>query len=207
MGEKINLMLIEDTNKWIKIFQDEICKDARFEYQGHATSKDSGVAMALEFNPDVVVVDIFLNQLSNHEYGIEAAKEIRFRTNAKIVFFTADPENGRLSNYACKISFASGYIRKSDYKEYADEIHNAVTKCTPFKASIIENVRNQLTYAENDVLSRLIAGTIIGTKDKSETFDVKVISKHKTQIYKKLGLIEIPEREREKSLIKIFQNW
>ena len=208
MDKKIKVLLIEDSAEWVRIFEEEIRKDPRFAYLGSASSKDTGVAMACARKPDVVVMDIYLVASSSHEYGIEAAKEIRIRTDAKIVFFTADEYNRDLRREACKIGFASGFIRKSDYKKYADEIYNAATKSTPLKESIIDFVRGQLTISENDILNRIISGQIVGTVDYSDTnYDNRVVSKHKTKIYKKMGLIEIPEREREKVLVKIFTNW
>jgi len=190
-----------------KNFEEEINKDSRFEYLGHATTKNSGIEMALDQNPDVVIMDIFLDQLSNREYGIEAAKEIRIKTNSKIVFFTVDDENSKLRSDACRIGFASGYIRKSDNKEYANEIYNAVTKSTPFKESIIENVRNLLTAVEDDILTKMLNGEIKDNTDISGLYSSKNISKCKSAIYDKFGLKKIPNREKEKVLIRNFKNW
>ena len=208
MNETVKLILIEDKPEWIKLFEEEISKDSRFEYLGYASSKEAAIELACKLKPDVTVMDIYLDESSGREYGIEAAKEIRIKTNSKIVFFTADEFNIELRRAACRIGFASGYIRKSDYKKYANEIFNATTKMTPFKESIIDFVRVQLTDTENDVLTKIVAGKIRGTNDYSGTdYGNKAISKHKTQIFKKFGLNEIPEKEREKALINIFKNW
>ena len=207
MDDKIKLILVEDRSEWIKTFEEEIVKDSRFNYLGSASSKDAAIERAIVLKPDVVVMDIFLDASSNREYGIEAAKEIRIKTKSKIVFFTADDENKQLRKEACRIGFASGYIRKADYKKYADEIYDAVTKSTPFKETIIENVRNQLTPVEDDILTKIIQGIIIGTIDKTSMYSQKNISKNKTNIYNKLGLTGVPEKERENVLIKIFKTW
>jgi len=205
--DKMKLILVEDKAEWIEVFEEEILNDSRFLYLGFATSKESGVEMAVSLQPDVVVMDIFLDETSSREYGIEAAKEIRIKTNAKIIYFTADDDNKELRKTACRIGFASGYIRKSDYKEYADEIYNAATKSTPLKESIIDFVRSQLTTAENDVLTRILDGTIRGTIDSTGVYGVRNIAKCKTAIYKKLGLTEVLEKDRQRVLIKIFENW
>jgi len=207
--DRIKLILVEDRPEWIKTFEEEIHKDPRFDYLGFATSKDSSIDMACKLQPDVVVMDIFLDTSSSREHGIDAAKEIRIKTGAKIVFFTVDTDNKELRRAACRIGFASGYIRKHDYKKYADEIYNSVTKSTPLKESIIDYVRSQLTSAEDDVLTKILASKIRGTTDYtvSQLYSNRAIAKHKTQIYKKLGLTEIPEKDREKVLIKIFNNW
>ena len=205
--EKIKLFLVEDRAEWVKIFEEEILKDPRFAYLGFASSKESGVEMACNLKPDVVIMDIFLDMASSREYGIEAAKEIRIKTNAKIVYFTADDDNKELRKTACRIGFASGYIRKSDYKKYGDEIYNAATKSTPLKESIIDFVRSQLTSAEDDVLTRILDGSIRGTTDSTGVFGERNISKCKTAIYKKFGLTEVLEKDRQKVLIKIFKNW
>jgi len=206
MDTIVKLILVEDRTEWINVFEDEILKDARFDYLGAAYSKDKGIEMAISLKPDIVVMDIFLDMSSDREYGIEAAKEIRIKTKSKIVFFTADDDD-RLRREACRIGFASGYIRKADYKKYADEIYNAATKSTPLKESIIDSIRGQLTYVENDILTKILNGDIVGTVDKSRFYANKNISKCKTQIYKKFGLTEIPEKEREKVLLKIFSIW
>ena len=203
---KIKLMLVEDSEKWIRLFEEEILQDARFTYLGHAVSKETGIKMACDLNPDVVIMDIFLDQFSDREYGIEAAKEIRIRTDAKIVFFTADDENIKLRRDACRLSFASGYIRKSGYKTYGDEIYNAISKSMP-KESIIDNVRSQLTNTENHVLTKMIDGIIVGITDYSGMYSNKVISKHKTSIYNKFGLAELKDCDKEEVLVKIFKSW
>ena len=205
--DKIKLILVEDRPEWVKTFEEEILKDPRFDYLGSAPSKESGVAMACNLKPDVVVMDIFLDMTSGREYGIEAAKEIRIKTNAKIVYFTADDDNKELRKTACRIGFASGYIRKSDYKKYADEVYNAATKSTPLKENIIDFVRGQLTSAENYALTGLLNRTIVGNTDYTGAVGDKHISKLKTSIYKKFGLTEVMEKDREKVLIKIFDNW
>jgi len=203
---QIRLMLVEDSEKWIRLFEEEILLDSRFNYLGHAVSKETGVKMACDLNPDVVIMDIFLDQFSSREHGIEAAREIRIKTNSKIVFFTADDENIKLRRDACRLSFASGYIRKSEYKSYGDEIYNAISKSMP-KESIIDNVRCQLTDTENHVLTKMIDGRIIGITDYSGMYSSKVISKHKTSIYNKFGLAELKDCDKEAILIKIFKNW
>jgi len=206
MHKKIKLILCEDRTEWIKVFEEEICKDSRFIYLGHAATKDACINMACSLTPDVVVMDIFLDELSDRECGIEAAKGIRINTESKIVFFTADDDDN-LRREACKIGFASGYIRKADYRTYGDEIYNAVTRSIPLKEGIIDNVKNQLTIAENDILTKLIYGSIVENNDMNGMYGTKYISKCKTSIYKKLGLNKLSDREKSQVLIKIFKSW
>ena len=134
--------------------------------------------------------------------GIEAAKEIRRKTDAKIMFLTSREDPKTLDDAITK-AFASGYIFKSQHQTYTDEIYYAATSSTtPQKELIKKIVLSQLTHAERAVLIGILEKKIIGNAYiASEGSSPKTIACQKSSIFRKLGLTS------EKELIKVFNNW
>jgi len=194
MEKKVRVLLVDDENDFAYLVKEEISRDSRLLYLGHASCKASGIKMACDLKPDIVVMDLYL--VGSYYDGIEAAKEIRLKTNAKILFLTGfiEPE---IMFEANKKAFASGYVFKSQMNHLADTIYNAATKDTPHKLEIQESVRKELTPTEVLIIDCLIEGN----KNVLNYAALKTITNHKTSIYKKLGL------KNEKELQHVFSNW
>lgn len=200
MNNKVSVLLVEDDGEYAFLVEKKIAQDDRLLFLGCASCKVSSIEMAQNLRPDVVVMDL---SLSNGEYdGIEAAKEIRMTTEARIVFLTAH-EDSDIMKKASKKAFASGYIFKSQHQTYTDEIYYAVkSRTTPQKGFIKELVLNQLTHAERAVLDHIIEGKIIGNNYISPGgSSPKTIANQKRSILRKLEL------KNDKELLKVFDNW
>ena len=193
---KVRVLLVEDKLNSANIIIDEIMKDERLDCVGFATDQASGVKAACRFLPDIVTLD--LHAACNCHDGIETAKEIRLKTNARIIFL-AGAEHRGIMYEACIKAFASGYIFKSQAHDHdiADSIFDAATQETPLKLAFQRIVRDALTPAQLFVLDSLIAGNIEALGYSSS----KTIANHKTIIFKKLGL------KSEKELLHVFRNW
>jgi DNA-binding NarL/FixJ family response regulator len=194
MDAIIKVLLVEDDNDFAYLVKDEITRDMRFIYLGHASCKASGVEMSCALKPDIVVMDLHL--IGCFYDGIEIAKEIRIKTKAKILFLTGF-ENPDIMYEANKRAFASGFVFKSQMNHIADTIYDAATKNTPHKLKIKESVRKVLTPAETLVLDSLINGN----REVLNYPALKTVNNHKTRIYKKLGL------KSEKEVRHVFGNW
>ena len=192
MNKKIKVLLVEDDNDFVFLIQKMIEGDERLEYVGYAGCKHLGVEMAQKNKPDVIVMD--LNLSGSELDGIEAAKEIRLTTDAKVLLLTSF-EQPDIVLSACKKAFASGYIFKSQCSTLADTIYMTATSRTPQGLLIKELVLNDLTSAERGVLKELIEGNPV-TASASST-----IANQKTSIFKKLGI------RNTGTAIRVFKNW
>jgi len=194
MEKPVKVFLVEDENDFAYLVKDEITRDSRLLYLGNASNKASGIEMACNLKPDIVVMDLYL--VGSCYDGIEAAKEIRLKTNAKILFLTGFIDKDVMFE-ANKKAFASGYVFKSQMNHLADIIYDAATKNTPHKLEIQESVRKELTSTEILILNSLMEGN----SSILNYAAVKTIANHKTKIFKKLGL------KSEKEVFHVFRNW
>jgi DNA-binding NarL/FixJ family response regulator len=195
MEKQIKVLLIEDDSDFVYLIKKEIEKDERLKYIGYASNKALGTAMAREHNPAVVVTD--LNLSGSELDGIDAAKEIRLTTGAKILLLTSFEQPDIVID-AAKKSFASGYIFKSQCSTLlTDTIYKIATSKTPQELFIRELLVGELTSAERSVLNDLITGNTKAAVSSS----LKTIANQKTSIFKKLGLRNTDE------LFAVFRDW
>ena len=83
MGKKI---LIVDDAAFIRIMVKNVLAPNGFEIVGEATNGNEAVTMYTELKPDLVTMDITMNEKD----GLEAAREIlRVDSNARIIIVTA----------------------------------------------------------------------------------------------------------------------
>jgi len=194
MDKKVRVLLVDDDNDFAYKVINEVTRDLRLLYLGHATCMATAIEKSCDLNPDIVIMDLHL--AGNWKDGIEAAKEIRLTTDAKILFLTVLIDTSIMFE-ANKKAFASGYVFKNQMKHITDTIYDAATIDTPHKLEIQESVRKKLTPTEMLILQSLVEGNSEVLKYSA----AKTITNHKTRIYRKLGL------KSEKELRHVFGNW
>lgn len=192
MDEKIKVLLAEDDLDFVFLIIKMIKQDAALDFIAHADNKASSVQLAQKLNPDIVLMD--LNLSKSDLDGIEAAKEIRINTNAKVILLTSFEQPGIIIN-ASKKAFASGYVFKSQCQTLTDTIRKTARSHTPQEQFIKELILQDLTPAE-----RHIFGMLLGEGAEAQS-TAKTVANQKTSIFKKLGLKNTNE------LIHIFRNW
>lgn len=179
MGDKIRVFLVEDDLDFVFLLQKMIEQDSALEFLTYAENKIAGIEITKRINPDIVLMD--LNLSGSELDGIEAAKEIRLTTNAKVLLLTSFEEPEIVIN-ASKKSYASGYIFKSQFQALSDVIKQTVNSRMPQEQFIKELILSDLSPAERSVLN-LMLGDGHDLKSTSKT-----IANQKTSIFKKLGL-------------------
>lgn len=179
MGDKIRVFPVEDDLDFVFLLQKMIEQDSALEFLTYAENKIAGIEITKRINPDIVLMD--LNLSGSELDGIEAAKEIRLTTNAKVLLLTSFEEPEIVIN-ASKKSYASGYIFKSQFQALSDVIKQTVNSRMPQEQFIKELILSDLSPAERSVLN-LMLGDGHDLKSTSKT-----IANQKTSIFKKLGL-------------------
>ena len=204
MDKAVKVLVVDDDSDFARLIEKRIVKDKRLAFVGNAAYSASGVDMARSLQPDVVVMDLSLSGDDDRGYeGVEAAKEIRISTNAKIVLLTAheDPETMKA---ASKNAFASAFVCKSHYQTLTDDIYYSATSDTPQKEFIKELVLNELSPAERAVLDDFIKEKTLGGKGGAYSACgscAKTIANQKRSILNKLKL------RNTKELMSVFGNW
>jgi len=192
MDKKVRVLLVEDDHDFAFLIQKMLEKDERLICTGHAHTKEKGIETAQKQKPDIVVMD--LNLSGGTLDGIEAAKEIRLTTTAKVLLLTSFEHPGIILD-ASKRAFASGYIFKSQCAALAETVYQTAVSNTPQETLIKELILAGLTPAERGILSGLISGEM-DTQSSSST-----VANQKTSIFKKLGVKNTSE------LISVFKAW
>ena len=191
MDEKIRVLLVEDDIDFVFLIKKLIKKDKRLECVGHAQNKKHGIELSKAMKPDIVLMD--LNLSGSELDGIEAAKEIRLATGAKILLLTSFEQPEIIIN-ASKRAFASGYVYKSQCQTLADTVYKTATSITPQELFIKEIIINDLTSAEQGVIKNMAEGVI-------NVASFSTVANQKTSIFRKLGIRNTDE------LVKLIKHW
>jgi len=116
--KSIRVLLVDDHPTMVKTLRKLLEKD--FEIVGSAGDGRTMIEMALELNPDVVLLDLNLPFLG----GLDTARQLRkMAPNIAIVFLTTH-EDCDLAAEALRIG-AAGYVLK---KSAASELHRAIRR-------------------------------------------------------------------------------
>ena len=116
-----SVLVVEDESIVSKDIQHSL-KKLGYTVAGAAATGENAVALAIETQPDIILMDIMLKGEMN---GIEAADKIRQETNIPVIFLTAYADESTLDK--AKVTQPYGYIIKP-YKEI--DIHTAAMRVT-----------------------------------------------------------------------------
>ena len=188
---KIQILLIEDDKDFVYFIKKMIKNEIDMEFCTYAETAFAGTELARSLEPDIVLVD--LNLTGSRLDGIEAARQIRIHTNAKVLLLTSIEEPSTIIS-ASKQSFASGYIFKSQCQSLCRQIREVYSGSAVQELFIRELILQDLSAAEKTVFDM-----IIGKKVHILSSE-KTIANQKTNILKKLGL------KNQKELLHIFGN-
>ena len=194
MDNRVRVILVDDNDEFTSNFKEIISLDKRLDFLDRAYSKAGGVSMAIEYCPDIVVMDLNLSGTALD--GIEAAKEIRIKTGIKVLLLTAY-ENEDIVLTASKKAFASGYIFKRQFINIAEIIYQTATSNTVEKTRIKNSIQKDLTSAEEAVFKGLIEDDVYKYTQASPS----TVEKQLASIYKKLDV------KCGRDLQKAFENW
>jgi DNA-binding NarL/FixJ family response regulator len=176
---KIRVLFVEDDPDFVFLIRGLLESEPDFEVLGYADNRNDAVLLAQSLNPDIVLMD--LNLSGTELDGIEAARQIRLSTDAKVILLTAF-EQPDISVEASKKSFASGYIFKSQYEFIPETIRKTARGHTSQEDFIKALILSELSTAEKSVFQMILGKNVeISSSDKT-------IANQKTQIFKKLGI-------------------
>lgn len=132
--ETIKIGIVEDDSAWIKIISSYLNNENDILVGWAASNKEDAVKMALNFDVDVILMDISLG--SNDCNGITATFEICQKKNVKIIMLTSHEDETLIRN-----SFTAGavnYILKSEYSNLANSIRSTHFNHSPIEAILKE---------------------------------------------------------------------
>lgn len=186
---KIGILVVEDDEDFCFLIRNTLQKEADMRVLGSTGSGREAVLLAEKLKPDLVLMDLNLS-LAELD-GVDAAREIRLCTDARIVILTAF-ETPQIVTDACKRAFASGYIFKSQFEMLTETVRKTVEGRTPQECLIRSLILSELSPAERSVFSMMLG------QDMHLQSSHKTIANQRTALLKKLGL------KSQKELVHLF---
>lgn len=186
----IKILIVEDDRDYAWLLEKELTGHERMEVIGVCTGGREAVKAACQLKPDIVLMDLHLG--NSYEEGIQASKEIRVRTDAKVLILTALYSQEIMESAAAQ-SFASGYIMKDQLPLLVENIYALSGGTTGQERLLLQAALACLTPAERSVFD-----SMMGEEDRSHS-SKKTIANQKTQVLKKLKL------ENKAQLQHVFQ--
>lgn len=150
---KINVLVVEDESIVSKDIRNTL-KKLGYNVVGAASTGEKAIELAMEHNPDIVLMDIMLK---GELTGIDAAEEIRAQLDIPVVYLTAYADESTLAK--AKVTEPYGYIIKP-FKEI--DIHTSIEMAI-YKHRKVSEVRK-----ERDFLYK-----VVDSKDSKEFIFVK----------------------------------
>ncbi|MBK8612531.1 MAG: response regulator [Flavobacteriales bacterium] len=138
-----NVLVVEDESIVSKDIQHSL-KKLGYNVVGAAATGEQAVKLAVETQPDIILMDIMLKGEMN---GIEAATQIRSETNIPVIFLTAYADESTLNK--AKVTQPYGYIIKP-FKEI--DIHTSI------EMALYKHKKEAEVLKERDLLFNLVEG-------------------------------------------------
>lgn len=213
-------ILIADDHKLVRSgVRALIEKEPAFTVIGEARDGRKAVQLALEHQPDVVIMDISMPKKN----GIEAIEEIRrLKSPPKIIALSMHIEQKIVS--AALHAGANGYLIKDcAHSELIEAIYNvwkgftylspqitgAIVQGYTGKSSVSQRPASELSPREREVLQLFVEGLSIREIAKRLHISRKTVESHKANIMEKLGtrnLVEMVKYALKERLI-VVEDW
>ena len=188
--KKLQIFTVEDDADFAFLIHNTLNREKDMTVIGHAADEAEAFQKLSTLKPDLVLMD--LNLSSSPSDGILAGRRIRLETDTRLVILSAYEDSSIVVN-ACKQSFASGYLFKSQFETLPENLRKIAAGPTPQLAMIRSLILSDLSSAEQTVLE-LMLGANITLRSSTKT-----ISNQKSSILKKLGL------RRQEELLHLFR--
>lgn len=186
----IRIQIVEDDADYRYLMERTLRKEPRFELCSVCENSQTALTSAIAKNPDIVLMDL---NLSGKELdGIETARAIRLRTNARVIILTSYEDHETIIRASTR-AFASAYLYKSSFSSLVPLLIETTQSVTSQAHLICSLLLSPLTDAERSVLQYTL-GQDVGLHSSSKT-----IANQLTGILRKLGL------SNKKELIHIFR--
>ena len=133
--EKKRILLVDDDELITMSLEMIISAEAEFEIIGKGCSGREAVALFDELTPDLLLMDIRMNDMN----GLEAAEEILSKhKDATILFLTTFSDDEYIVK-ALKLG-VKGYLLKQDYKSLPAALHAAINGQSVFGGAVIDKL-------------------------------------------------------------------
>lgn len=191
--KQVRILLVDDHAILVESLKKLL--ESEFDIVGCAGDGRTMIDMALEFQPDVVLLDVTLPVLN----GLEAARRLKKKLPAISIIFLTMNEDRELAAEALRIGAAGYVLKKSAASEVRQAIKAGLSGHTFVTASVDPShwsKRNSvhaesyraLTVRQREVLQLLAEGRSMREVGYSLGLTARTVAFHKYRIMESLGL-------------------
>lgn len=188
---EITVYLVEDDCDFAFLVEKTLEKESDLQFLGSCAEADLVMKRVLNEQPDIVLVDLCLD--GKYLEGIEIARNIRIKTDAKVIILTAYEDINTI-NKACTRSFASDYLFKKNFSMLTERIRACARGVTSNEMLIFSLILSNLTPSEQSQFYKILG------------MDVELSSSPKTQANQKLQLLKKLKLSDSKDICHLFKN-
>ena len=198
MKAKIKVLLCDDHTLFREGIKAILKDEASIEIVGEAADGRQAVAKALELQPDVVLMDIAMPDLT----GFDATRRIlQSNAKAKVIILTMYEEEEVINR--CLAAGAAGYVLKDAPRAHLIHAIDVVNKGGQYMSSralkkvvkqYVKGARStatgyeRLSDREREVLTLLAEGLALKEVAVKLVLSIKTVDAHKTNLMRKLDL-------------------
>ena len=143
--EKKRILLVDDDELITMSLEMIISAEAEFEIIGKGCSGREAVTLFDELTPDLLLMDIRMNDMN----GLEAAEEILSKhKDATILFLTTFSDDEYIVK-ALKLG-VKGYLLKQDYKSLPAALHAAINGQSVFGGAVIDKLPTLMSQSNTE---------------------------------------------------------
>ncbi|MDQ6422957.1 response regulator transcription factor [Paenibacillus sp. LHD-117] len=222
----IRVAVAEDHDILRQDFSEMIENRPQMEWAGAAATGNEAVELALQANPDIMLMDI---EMESHQDGIEAANRLSvLRPELGIIFLTVHEDDETIykaytltnaRDYLVKSAEHDEIIRSIEYA-YEEQKHGSSSmssklksefsrlKQTESKLIFFMSILSQLTQAERDIIKLLLASCKVEDMARLRMVEPVTIKSQINTLLKKFGMKrtkEISSLIRELNVAFIFE--
>lgn len=187
--EKTRILIVEDDLDFCQLISQVIGREKDMEVVGICQTGQEALNEARDKEPDMVLMD--LNLTGKELDGINAARQIRLETKAKVIILTAYDAPDTVIE-ASTGALASGYVLKDQFFMLVPTIRQTMLGPTPQSHMICACLLNVLSPAEKSVFWGML-----GKK-------VKVHSSHKTIANQQTSVLRKLKMANRQELLHVF---
>jgi DNA-binding NarL/FixJ family response regulator len=199
--KRITVLLADDHTIVREGFRHLLELETDFEVVGEAADGRQAVALAVQFRPDVVLMDIAMPRLN----GLEATRRVlKALPSAKVIMLSSHNDDARVEN--ATNSGAAGFLFKQtsalEVCQAIREVHQGKTIFSPAiakrfsrlhpqlsgRAGTLKPSLSQLTSRQLEVLQLIAEGKANKEMAAELGIGVKTIEKHRENLMKKLDI-------------------
>lgn len=199
--KRITILLAEDHAFVREGFRKMLETETDLEVVGEAPDGRQAVIMAIELNPDLVLMDIAMPRLN----GLEATRQLlKLRPLTKVLILSAHNDDAYIKNAiesgasgfilkqtsACNVCVAIRKVMRGE-KSFSSSISRRIPRVAPILSefkSVNKSKNARLTSRETEVLQLIAEGKANKETAAELGISIKTVEKHRGQLMQKLDI-------------------